>query len=134
MTGTATDIGIVLGRICAAKYDEFWRILMLLPSYLAFFIGAIFGVGIFNRMGRYSLTLSGFNFFTIGVFYTFGVRIYIMKEKMNRKLVERALSVGMSDNVKKLNETVSITVRRMTKSNSSNNLAKTIEDTTTNSS
>jgi len=77
MTGTATDIGIVLGQIVAAKYDEIWRLYMLLPSYIAFFIGGIFGVGIFKVMGRYSLTISCIIFFTIGVCYSYGVRKYI---------------------------------------------------------
>ena len=85
MTGTATDIGIVLGRIVAAKYDEIWRLYILLPSYIAFFIGGIFGVGIYKVMGHYSLTISCIIFFTIGICYSYGVRKYINNKSSNIK-------------------------------------------------
>ena len=69
MTGTATDIGLVLGTIAHAKNDEIWRLYVLVPSFITYFLGACFGASIFNSWGKYSLTFSVVLLFFIGLLY-----------------------------------------------------------------
>jgi len=74
MTGTATDIGLVLGKIAHAKTDEIWRLYVLVPSLFSYFLGGCFGASIFSSWGKYSLTFSVILFFFIGLLYMISVK------------------------------------------------------------
>ena len=81
MTGTATDIGLVLGKIAHAKNDEIWRLYVLVPSFITYFLGACFGASIFPSWGKYSLTFSVILFFFIGLLYMISVKKLKTKEQ-----------------------------------------------------
>ena len=69
MTGTATDIGIVFGRIIRGRYDESWRLALLIPLLISFFLGGVCGGLAFVSMGRYALSLNILLFGGTGLLY-----------------------------------------------------------------
>ena len=70
MTGTATDLGILLGRWWGrGESKEFWRFYLLVPVFVAFCAGGIISVPIFQVMGKKSLIISVILFFSIGILY-----------------------------------------------------------------
>lgn len=85
MTGTATDIGIVIGRIIHAKYDEIWKLYFLLPSFIFYFIGGCIGAYVYQSLGKYSLTFSVVLFFFIGVLYMISVKKLLTNKNENNK-------------------------------------------------
>jgi hypothetical protein len=70
MTGTATDIGIVLGRIIRGRHDETWRLAVLCPLLLAFFLGGVAGGSAYVTMGRHAVILTLVMFGGTGVLYS----------------------------------------------------------------
>lgn len=71
MTGTATDIGLVLGRIIMGDWKEMWKLFILIPLFVSFFVGGIISVYVFRRMGSLSLLVNVVVFFSIGLAYSF---------------------------------------------------------------
>jgi uncharacterized membrane protein YoaK (UPF0700 family) len=70
MTGTSTDIGIVLGRICMGDTSEAWKLAVLTPIAVAFLAGGAISVESFRRLGNLSLMINVVVFFCIGLLYS----------------------------------------------------------------
>lgn len=70
MTGTATDIGVVLGRICTGETKELWKLYTLCPIFVSFLCGGIISVPVFKQMGKLSLLINVLVFFSIGLAYS----------------------------------------------------------------
>lgn len=58
VTGSFTDIGIVIGRILRGQYDEVWKLQILIPLCLGFIIGGMIAQVVYPRMPNYCLALS----------------------------------------------------------------------------
>lgn len=69
MTGAATDIGIVLGRIIRGRRDEAWRLGVLIPLMIAFLFGGIAGQMTHEKFGRFAILVNILLFTAIGVMY-----------------------------------------------------------------
>ncbi len=70
MTGTATDIGLVLGRVCKGEKKELWKLQVLCPIFFSFLLGGVASVPAFELMGRLSLLINVIVFFGIGLAYS----------------------------------------------------------------
>jgi uncharacterized membrane protein YoaK (UPF0700 family) len=70
LTGAATDIGIVLGRMANGDYKDLWKLLVLVPISLSFFIGGFFSKFAVDKLGRLSLMINVIIFFSIGLVYS----------------------------------------------------------------
>jgi uncharacterized membrane protein YoaK (UPF0700 family) len=70
MTGTATDIGIVLGRIIRGRTDESWRLAVLVPMLFSFFLGCLSGGSAEKSLGTIALVMNLFIFAGTGVIYS----------------------------------------------------------------
>lgn len=104
MTGTATDIGLVLGRVAKGDHKELWKLQVLCPIFAAFLFGGVISVPVFHRMGKLSLLINVLVFFGIGLAYSivvgaqlhlpiwsafFGTYIYAQKRlKLSRSKVK----------------------------------------------
>eukprot|EP01033_Poteriospumella_lacustris_P005170 gene5170-3689_t len=75
MTGTATDVGLVLGRMVVGDWKEAWKLCILLPIFAAFFLGGLVSVFAFARLGNLSLLINVVVFFSIGLAYSFLVSL-----------------------------------------------------------
>jgi uncharacterized membrane protein YoaK (UPF0700 family) len=116
MTGTATDLGILLGRWWGrGESKEFWRFYLLVPIFVAFCAGGIISVPIFHAMGRLSLIISVILFLSIGILYVFIVAwqmetsIFKAFSGMFKK-VENATNDTMKDMKEKIDHMKSIIV------------------------
>lgn len=69
VTGTVTDVGLVLGRICRGDRNEIWKLQVLLPLFFGFFFGSYASVYAHRRMGKLSLVINVVVFFIIGLVY-----------------------------------------------------------------
>ncbi len=59
MTGTTTDLGILIAHKLIKHYDvPIWRLLIRLFLLLGFFIGSVFGIIAYKTIGYYGLILS----------------------------------------------------------------------------
>jgi uncharacterized membrane protein YoaK (UPF0700 family) len=70
LTGAATDIGIVLGRMANGDYKDLWKLQVLVPISLSFFMGGFFSKFAVDRLGRLSLMINVIIFFSIGLVYS----------------------------------------------------------------
>lgn len=70
MTGTATDIGVVLGRIAFGETKELWKLYTLCPIFVSFLCGGIISIPVFKVMGKLSLLINVLVFFGIGLAYS----------------------------------------------------------------
>lgn len=70
MTGTATDIGLILGRLSVGDDRERWKLHVLVPMFVGFFFGGVMSVPAYYLMGRYSLILNAIVFFLLGLAYS----------------------------------------------------------------
>ena len=70
MTGTITDIGVVIGRLIQGKEGEFWKLYLLLPIYVSFVLGSLIGAEMHEHLGEICLLFSFFFFLTVGVTYS----------------------------------------------------------------
>jgi uncharacterized membrane protein YoaK (UPF0700 family) len=70
VTGTATDVGLVLGRMIRGNKKEFWKLQVLLPIYTAFLFGGVASVPAFKRLGKFALVINAVVFFSIGLAYS----------------------------------------------------------------
>ena len=64
VTGTMTDIGVLLGRLLKDTFDgkvkrkgeafnEIWKLFILLPLIFGFFFGTMIGTKVYERFKRY---------------------------------------------------------------------------------
>lgn len=70
ITGTATDIGIVLGHMCRGETAEIWKFNILLPLLVGFFAGGLTSVFLFARLKKMSLLVDAAILASIGVAYS----------------------------------------------------------------
>eukprot|EP01034_Spumella_vulgaris_P023022 gene23022-29210_t len=70
VTGTATDVGLVLGRMIRGDTKEFWKLQVLLPIYTSFLFGGVASVPVFRRLGKLSLVINVVVFFSVGLAYS----------------------------------------------------------------
>ncbi len=105
MTGTATDLGILLGRWWGrGESKEFWRFYLLVPIFVSFCAGGIISVPIFQFMGKRSLIISVILFFSIGILY-----ISVVAWKM-----ETTIFKAFSGMYKKVEDATNNTMREFT--------------------
>ena len=70
VTGTATDIGIELGKIIGNRdYSGLWRLKLFFIFISSFCIGGSFGYLIWNLVGMYSLMIPGMLIFLVAFVY-----------------------------------------------------------------
>jgi uncharacterized membrane protein YoaK (UPF0700 family) len=69
MTGAATDIGIVIGRIMVGRTDEVWRLKVLLPMMFSFFIGGLLGSQAAKKFGGIAIVFNFMIFSGTGLLY-----------------------------------------------------------------
>jgi hypothetical protein len=69
VTGTFTDIGVILGRLARGKKEELWKLKILCPLAAGFLLGGILAGCSYRRLGKYSLIASAVFFFFIFVLY-----------------------------------------------------------------
>ena len=70
LTGTATDIGLVLGRMAIGDWTDVWKLQVLLPLALSFFSGGYLSTYAVRRMGKLSLLVNVLIFFSVGLVYS----------------------------------------------------------------
>lgn len=73
MTGTVTDIGIVLGRICKGHWEDLWKLQLMVPMLLSFFLGGLLAAVLFEKLGgakHYILLCNVVLFGGTGLVYT----------------------------------------------------------------
>ena len=70
VTGIATDIGLVLGRVAKGDTKELWKLQVLGPIYVSFLCGGIVSVPVFQKLGKLSLLVNVLVFFGIGLAYS----------------------------------------------------------------
>lgn len=70
LTGAATDIGLVLGRIAMGDRKDVWKLQVLLPIAISFFTGGFLSTYAVARMGRLSLLVNVLIFFSVGLVYS----------------------------------------------------------------
>jgi uncharacterized membrane protein YoaK (UPF0700 family) len=100
MTGTATDIGIVLGRIIRGRTDESWRLAVLVPMLVAFFLGCLAGGSAETSIGTFALLMNLFIFAGTGVLYS----VYIAYS--NRISVWHAMFMNQDLTVVKIHKNI----------------------------
>jgi uncharacterized membrane protein YoaK (UPF0700 family) len=69
VTGTFTDIGIIIGRYLRGKSEDLWKLKILIPLAVGFITGGILAGALYPSMKQFSLVLSAFVFMAIGVVY-----------------------------------------------------------------
>ena len=69
-TGALTDIGLTLGRMARGRKDSLWKLGLLVPMTLSFFIGGVLAAALFRPFGRQSLVLSILLYGGTAVVYT----------------------------------------------------------------
>lgn len=110
MTGTATDVGLVLGRMVMGDWKESWKLFILLPIFASFFLGGLISVYAFERLGNLSLMINVVVFFSIGLAYSFLVSL-----NLNIPMWKAFFGFYETTNhhLKRTHETVAKTVRRL---------------------
>ena len=79
VTGTFTDIGIVIGRLFRKRFrvmEDAWKLQLLLPLAMGFFLGGLFASAVYKQLGKYSLILSAFFMTGIGLSYVLYMATY----------------------------------------------------------
>jgi uncharacterized membrane protein YoaK (UPF0700 family) len=69
VTGTFTDIGIIIGRYFRGKSEDLWKLKILTPLAVGFIMGGILAGALYPSMKQYTLILSAIFFMAIGVVY-----------------------------------------------------------------
>lgn len=70
ITGAVTDIGLLLGRMLRGRRENMWRLGLLVPTTLCFFIGAALGSEAHKSLGRASLIVNCVLYGFTAVLYT----------------------------------------------------------------
>lgn len=76
MTGTSTDIGLVLGRMMMGEFKEVWKLYLLVPMMVGFFLGGVVSVQAVRHFGRFTTLANVVVFFSIGLAYSAVVAHY----------------------------------------------------------
>ena len=87
MTGTATDIGIVIGRILKGHYEDVWKLKLMVPMMLSFFLGGLLaGVAYDHLAEQHHILL-----INVGIFGGTGLLylIYLVTAIVRFDLVEK---------------------------------------------
>ena len=77
VTGTATDIGIILGHILKGQVQERWKLSVLLPLFAGFFAGSYTSVFTHRYLGFHSVLINVFLFAAVGIAYVRGVSLQL---------------------------------------------------------
>jgi len=71
MTGTVTDIGIVIGKyILKGEFQELWKLKILIPLFISFLIGGVISLYIYKKIGDLAICLSSAFFLGTGIIYS----------------------------------------------------------------
>jgi uncharacterized membrane protein YoaK (UPF0700 family) len=71
MTGTATDIGIVLGRVLKGHYQDVWKLKLMVPMFISFFVGGLLAAVAFEEFAHNILIVNIALFGGTGLMYVF---------------------------------------------------------------
>jgi len=78
MTGTVTDIGIVIGKyLVKNEVNELWKLKILIPLLISFLIGGVVSRYIFLQIGDLAICLSSAFFLIIGSVYSILVSTHL---------------------------------------------------------
>eukprot|EP00603_Paraphysomonas_imperforata_P001079 CAMPEP_0114412242 /NCGR_PEP_ID=MMETSP0103-20121206/220_1 /TAXON_ID=37642 ORGANISM="Paraphysomonas imperforata, Strain PA2" /NCGR_SAMPLE_ID=MMETSP0103 /ASSEMBLY_ACC=CAM_ASM_000201 /LENGTH=292 /DNA_ID=CAMNT_0001580243 /DNA_START=228 /DNA_END=1107 /DNA_ORIENTATION=+ len=69
MTGTATDIGIVLGRVLKGRYEDIWKLKLMVPMFISFFLGGLLAAVAFHEFSHNILVVNIALFGGTGLLY-----------------------------------------------------------------
>jgi len=58
LSGTTTDIGIIIAHMVRGRYKEFWKLELYMPMVFSYVVGSICGYMLFIEIGFYSLLVS----------------------------------------------------------------------------
>jgi uncharacterized membrane protein YoaK (UPF0700 family) len=70
VTGAATDIGLVLGKLALGNTKEVWKLKILLPIVGSFISGGAVSVFAYRKMNHLALVINVIIFFGIGLTYS----------------------------------------------------------------
>lgn len=71
MTGTVTDIGVVIGKyVIKGEFQELWKLKILIPLFTSFFFGGVISFYMFSKIGDFAICLSSVFFLGIGIIYS----------------------------------------------------------------
>jgi uncharacterized membrane protein YoaK (UPF0700 family) len=70
MTGTSTDIGLVLGKLAMGNTKDIWKLKILVPLLVAFIAGGAVSVNAYKQMGNLALAINVVVFFGVGLSYS----------------------------------------------------------------
>ena len=70
ITGSLTDIGLTLGRMARGRIDGAWKLGLLVPMTLTFFIGGVLGTAFHHWLGKSAILLNILFYGGTGVIYT----------------------------------------------------------------
>ena len=70
MTGMATDVGIVLGKLAEGNYKDAWKLKLFLPLMGGYFLGGVLGALAARLYGEVALVFNVFLFGGTGLLYT----------------------------------------------------------------
>lgn len=74
VTGTATDVGLVLGRFASSgDTKELWKLKVLGPIYIGYLMGGAISIPAFHHLGKLSLVVNVVVFASIGIAYSYVV-------------------------------------------------------------
>lgn len=79
LTGTVTDLGVMIGNLLKRNFVEKWTIILNLILIFSFFLGGVLGTVNFQYRGIKSLNLAGLIYLTMGIMYY----LYSSKEDIN---------------------------------------------------
>jgi len=76
MTGMATDVGIVLGKVAKGQYKDAWKLKLFIPMMIGFFCGGLLGAKAVRDHGPSALLLNVAIFGGTGLLYALYVSTY----------------------------------------------------------
>lgn len=75
-TGTSTDVGIVLARIIKGRKGESWKLFVLIPLLISFFMGGFVGAKVFQHSPHFALFTNVIFFGGTGILYALYLFFY----------------------------------------------------------
>ena len=80
MTGTVTDIGVILGKVMfKGEFQDLWKLKILIPLFTSFILGGVISFYIFQKIGDLAICLSSAFFLGVGILYSFFVSRHMNK-------------------------------------------------------
>ena len=70
VTGTVTDIGLLLGRMAIGQWKDMWKLKLLSSLWMSFFLGGVVGSYFHSLIGSYTMLLNSIFFLIIGILYS----------------------------------------------------------------